>query len=156
MYRYLVRSIAGGNPLPNHRAEVHTIFMEDGEMTAKTGQTVTIMARIFDLTDSTSYLLNTGSNIASVKYTCYKVANDASMTPVTGHSDANANTNCVLSSLAPPDDAWTFDNVGYTFSLTPDITTNELFPDPGRYAIKTVVSVEDSNPITIWDSFDVE
>lgn len=123
----------------------------------KPGQDCAILARVYDAFDNDSPLLNLGSNISSVYYTCEKKMKslyDAVWTPVTGHNNVSAGADCVLSSLQT-DDAWDIDNVGYNFLLSPEISTHQLFETAGLYRIKATINPVDGDPITFYKEINV-
>lgn len=120
-------------------------------------QSVTLLARIEDAFVAGEYLLNSGENIDSVKYTCRKKTvrgYETSWLGVTGHVDASADESAVLDSLHTSS-AWTADAVGYTFALTPDTEDNPLFPEPGTYQIVVTIAPVDENPVVIYFDFNV-
>lgn len=121
------------------------------------GQSVTILARIYDAFDADAALLNDGNNITSVKYSCYYRSNglfDETETPVEGHENVDAGTECVLE--APQtSDAWTIDDAGYNFVLTPNTSVHELFTRPGCYRIKTTIRLAEGNPIVFYAPIEV-
>ncbi|MGI6401866.1 MAG: right-handed parallel beta-helix repeat-containing protein [Thermoguttaceae bacterium] len=121
------------------------------------GQGITILARIYDAFDVDAPLLSNGSNIESVAYSCRYVSNgifDETLEPVPGHEEVDAGTDCVLEALQTCD-AWTVDDVGYSFALTPNVRDAPLFDRPGRYQIKVVVRLVDGNPATFYVPVDV-
>ena len=124
----------------------------------RVGQGVSILAQIVDAFDESALLLADGSNVQSVSYTCYYVSNglfDETFTPVAGHENVVVNNDCVLE--APQtSDAWTRDEIGYTFALTPDVRTAPLFEKPGEYQIKVVVRLTEGNPVTFYVPISVE
>lgn len=120
-------------------------------------QSVTLLARIEDAFVAGEYLLNSGENIDSVKYTCRKKTvrgYETSWLGVTGHVDASAGESAVLDALHTSS-AWTEDAVGYTFALTPDTEDNPLFPEPGTYQIVVTIAPVDENPVVIYFDFNV-
>lgn len=120
-------------------------------------QSVTLLARIEDAFVAGEYLLNSGENIDSVKYTCRKKTvrgYETSWLGVTGHVDASADESAVLDALHTSS-AWTADAVGYTFALTPDTEDNPLFPEPGTYQIVVTIAPVDENPVVIYFDFNV-
>ena len=113
------------------------------------GQGITLLARIYDAFDEDAALLNDGENVVSVKYACYFNSNglfEEANEPVPGHVDVDAGCGCVLESVQTSD-AWTLDDVGYNFVLTPDVRTAPLFEREGRYQIKVVVTLSEGNPV---------
>lgn len=121
------------------------------------GQAVTLLARIYDAFDNDSPLLNNGTNISSVYYTCEKTGKglyQKTYMPVVGHNNVSAGADCVLSSLTT-DDAWEADSTGYNFVLTPDIRQNTLFDEEGQYRFKVTVNLASGNPIVFYHSVTV-
>ena len=117
-----------------------------------TGQSVTVLARIFDAFDSDAPLINDGTNVVSVTYTCSRATNglfDELVTPVQGHENVDAGADCVLASVQNSD-AWTADAVGYNFVLTPDTRNYPLFEKEGEYQIKVTVVLTAGNPIVFY------
>ena len=47
-------------------------------------------------------------------------------------------------------DAWTRDDVGYNFVLTPDVREYPLFRQEGRYQIKVEIRLAQGNPIVFY------
>ncbi|MBQ9873650.1 MAG: hypothetical protein IJM30_04215 [Thermoguttaceae bacterium] len=122
-----------------------------------TGQSVTILARIFDAFDESAPLLNDGNNVVSVRYACYYDSNGLfaeTSEPIPGRENVDAGTDCVLEALQTSD-AWTVDQVGYNFVLTPDVRTSNLFEKPGRYRIKVVITLAEGNPIVFYVPLDI-
>ncbi len=120
-------------------------------------QSVTLLARIEDAFVAGEYLLNSGENIDSVKYTCRKKTvrgYETSWLDITGHANVSASTDAVLDALHTSS-AWTEDAVGYTFALTPDTEDNPLFPEPGTYQIVVTIAPVDENPVVIYFDFNV-
>jgi hypothetical protein len=123
----------------------------------KPGQDCAILARVYDAFDNDSPLLNLGSNISSVYYTCEKKTKSLYTTewsPVTGHNNVSAGADCVLSSLQT-DDAWDLDNVGYNFLLSPEIRDYPLFETAGLYRIKATINPAGGDPITFYKEINV-
>ncbi|MDD3590619.1 MAG: hypothetical protein PHO46_10180 [Thermoguttaceae bacterium] len=121
------------------------------------GQGITLLARIYDAFDEDAALLNDGENVVSVKYACYFNSNglfEEANEPVPGHVDVDAGCGCVLESVQTSD-AWTLDDVGYNFALTPDVRTAPLFEREGRYQIKVVVTLSEGNPVVFYVPIDV-
>jgi hypothetical protein len=121
------------------------------------GQGITLLARIYDAFDEDAALLNDGENVVSVKYACYFNSNglfEEANEPVPGHVDVDAGCGCVLESVQTSD-AWTLDDVGYNFVLTPDVRTAPLFEREGRYQIKVVVTLSEGNPVVFYIPIDV-
>lgn len=120
-------------------------------------QSVTLLARIEDAFVAGEYLLNDGTNIDSVKYTCRKKTvrgYEVSWLAVTGHANVAASTDAVLDALHTSS-AWTVDATGYTFALAPDTTEHPLFPEPGTYQIVVTIAPTDENEIVIYFDFNV-
>lgn len=120
-------------------------------------QSVTLLARIEDAFVAGEYLLNSGENIDSVKYTCRKKTvrgYETSWLDITGHANVSASTDAVLDALHTSS-AWTEDAVGYTFALTPDTEDNPLFPEPGTYQIVVTIAPVGENPVVIYFDFNV-
>lgn len=133
----------------NWEAVVATVGVTASVMT---GQSVTVLARIFDAFDSDAPLINDGTNVVSVTYTCSRATNglfDELVTPVPGHENVDAGPDCVLASVQTSD-AWTADGVGYNFVLTPDTRTYPLFEKEGEYQIKVTVALAAGNPIVFY------
>ena len=124
----------------------------------RVGQGISILAQIVDAFDESVLLQADGSNVQSVTYTCYYVSNglfDETLTPVAGHENVVVSNDCVLE--APQtSDAWTRDEIGYTFALTPDVRTAPLFEKPGEYQIKVVIRLTEGNPVTFYVPISVE
>lgn len=127
--------------------------------TVKNGESVTLLARIYDAYDNDVPLVNDGSNILGVTYTVEKAGSffpgsALSDTSVAGHTDVDAGDQCVLE--APEtSDAWP-DEPGYTFALTPDNTVNPVFPTPGTYTIRVKITLRDANPVVFSETIQVE
>lgn len=123
----------------------------------KPGQDCAILARVYDAFENDSPLLNIGTNIESVHYTCEKKTKGLYTTewsPVTGHNNVSAGADCVLSSLQT-DDAWDIDSVGYNFLLSPEISTHPLFETAGLYRIKATINPAGGDPITFYKEIKV-
>ena len=126
--------------------------------TVRPYQSTALMARIADAFVPTDYLLNTGENIESVAYTARKKTTRGFSTgwvDVAGHSGVNVDVRCVLASLTKTD-AWTVDDLGYTFALTPDVETAPLFPDAGKYQIIVTITPKNENAVVIYYDFEVK
>lgn len=120
-------------------------------------QSVTLLARIEDAFVAGEYLLNDGTNIGSVKYTCRKKTvrgYEVSWLGVAGHVGVSADADAVLDALRTSS-AWTVDATGYTFALAPDTTEHPLFPEPGTYQIVVTIAPTDENPVVIYFDFNV-
>ncbi len=116
------------------------------------GQGITILARIYDAFDASVALLNDGSNVTSVSYTCYYNSNGLfaeTNAAVEGHENVAVGTETVLEALQTSD-AWTRDDVGYNFVLTPDVREYPLFRQEGRFQIKVEIRVAQGNPIVFY------
>ncbi|MBR4833341.1 MAG: hypothetical protein IKU86_03270 [Thermoguttaceae bacterium] len=128
-------------------------------VTIRNGESVTLLARIYDAYDNDVPLLNDGANVLSVKYTVEKAASffpgsSLADSSVVGHTDVDAGTQCVLE--APEtSDAWP-DEPGYTFALTPENTVNPVFPTPGTYTIRVKITLRDANPVVFSETIRVE
>ena len=133
------------------------ISVDDMDGKVKPGQAISILSRIYDAFDNTEPLINSGTNIDSVYYTCEKYGKGLyveEFTPVTGHANVSAGASCVLSQLTT-DDAWDVDETGYTFILTPDIRTNPLFTSPGTYRFTITINLASGNPIVFYKEVEV-
>ena len=131
--------------------------VDDMDTNVKPFQALSLLARIYDGFDNDAPLLNDGTNISSVHYTCEKKGKglyETNWTPVTGHNNVSVDTTSVLSSLQT-DDAWDVDNVGYNFIVTPDIRTNPLFTTEGWYRMKVTINLSSGNPITFYKEINV-
>ncbi len=116
------------------------------------GQSITILARIYDAFDSDSLLLNNGNNVESVSYSCYYENNglfDETETPVDGHENVQADPSALLEA-AQKSDAWDADERGYNFVLTPNVREKTLFEKEGEYRIKVVLTLKEGNPIVFY------
>ena len=116
------------------------------------GQGITILARIYDAFDESVPLLNDGTNVESARYSCFYNSNglfDPINEPVEGHTNVEAGSSCVLDALHTSY-AWTLDDVGYNFALTPNIRNAPLFEREGNYQIKVVVTLSEGNPIVFY------
>lgn len=133
------------------------ISVDDMDGKVRPGQAISILSRIYDAFDNTEPLLNSGTNIDSVYYTCEKYGKGLyveEFTPVTGHENVSAGASCVLSQLTT-DDAWDVDETGYNFILTPDIRTNPLFTSPGNYRFTITINLTSGNPIVFYKEVEV-
>ena len=116
------------------------------------GQGVTILARIYDSFDSTSLLLAKDDLVQEARYSCRYVSKglfEETLEPVRGHEDVVVPVETVLEA-AQRSDAWTRDDVGYTFALTPDIREYPLFERAGKYVFQITISLKDSNPVVFY------
>ena len=116
------------------------------------GQGVTILARIYDSFDSTSLLLAKDDLVQEARYSCLYVSKglfEETLEPVRGHEDVVVPVETVLEA-AQRSDAWTRDDVGYTFALTPDIREYPLFERAGKYVFQITISLKDSNPVVFY------
>lgn len=126
--------------------------------TVMVGQAVTILARLYDAFNQEDCLLNTGDNIVSVRYTCYRNVNGVFgdlLEPVEGHDDVEVDTDAILEAIQTSD-AWTADETGYNFVLTPDTREHDLFDKKGEYQIKATVALRQGNPIVFYVPISVE
>lgn len=116
------------------------------------GQGVTILARIYDSFDSTSLLLAKDDRVQEARYSCRYVSKglfEETLEPVRGHEDVVVPVETVLEA-AQRSDAWTRDDVGYTFALTPDIREYPLFERAGKYVFQITISLKDANPVVFY------
>lgn len=116
------------------------------------GQGVTILARIYDSFDSTSLLLAKDDLVQEARYTCRYVSKglfEETVEPVPGHENVVVPVETVLEA-AQLSDAWTRDDVGYTFALTPDIREYPLFERAGKYVFQITISLKDANPVVFY------
>lgn len=116
------------------------------------GQGVTILARIYDSFDSTSLLLAKDDLVQEARYSCRYVSKglfEETLEPVRGHEDVVVPVETVLEA-AQRSDAWTRDDVGYTFALTPDIREYPLFERAGKYVFQITISLKDANPVVFY------
>lgn len=141
----------------NWQVITYLVSVTDMDQNVKPGQALSLLARVYDAYDNNSPLLNDGSNISSVYYTCEKKTKgilDPEWSPVTGHNNVSVDPSCVLSQLTE-DDAWDVDQIGYNFALTPDIRTNPLFDDAGEYRIRVRVNLSSGNPVVFYKTVNV-
>lgn len=148
-YRVVYALASASIPAQNWEVVVQTV-----STTARVapGQSVSILARIYDAFDVNAPLLNDGSNVKSARYTCYFNTNnlfEEEYAPVQGHEDVELGPEALLEALQISD-AWTVDNVGYNLTITPDVRTAPLFERPGEYRIKVVVELYVGNPIVFY------
>ncbi len=148
-FRVVANAVPGERVAQLWKAEATVVATSDS---VKVGQGITILAQIVDAFDESALLLSDGSNVQSVTYACYYVSNglfEETLTPVAGHENVVVSNDCVLE--APQrSDAWTRDEIGYTFALTPDVRTAPLFEKPGEYQIKVVIRLTVGNPVTFY------
>lgn len=139
------------------KTEIFLVRVSDMNENIKTGQAVSVLARIYDAFDNDSPLLNDGTNISSVYYTCEKKTKglyNLEYTPVEGHDNVLVDSSCVLTALQN-DDAWDADNIGYNFILTPNIRQHVLFATVGSYRIRVTINLVEGNPITFYKEINV-
>lgn len=139
------------------RIITYFVGVVDMDSTAKPGQAITLLARIYDALDNDTPLLNDSFNITNVVYTVEKRTKSIYLkdyTPVLGHENVEAGPDCVLSALTV-DDGWDLDGTGYNFILTPSTVANPIFPEPGQYRVKVTVSLNNENPITFYHEIHV-
>lgn len=123
----------------------------------RSGQSITILARIYDAYDNETVLLNETGNIVSVVYTLEKRSKslfDYTWTPVEGHDEVEVSSECVLEDLQTSD-AWTIDQNGYSFVLTPDTTEHTLFATPGVYRFRVKITLAEGNPVVFYEEINV-
>ena len=123
----------------------------------RSGQSITILARIYDAYDNETILLNETGNIVSVVYTLEKRSKslfDYTWTPVEGHDEVEVSSECVLEDLQTSD-AWTVDEDGYSFVLTPDTTEHTLFATPGVYRFRVKITLAEGNPVVFYEEINV-
>lgn len=126
--------------------------------TIRPNQSVSVLARIYDSFHPDIVLLNAGDNIYSVTYTATrKIVRDfaTTWTTIDGHSEVDAGAECVLPEVKISD-AWKVDDVGYSFVLTPDVTSSPLFATAGDYRLAVTIKTADSNPVVLYYDFTVE
>lgn len=149
--QFRVVSESAASAAPTHGWEAATQIAATSNM-VMVGQGITILARIYDAFDEDSVLLSDGANIESVVYTCGRICNglfEETVEPVAGHENVAVDVDCVLEALQTSD-AWTRDDVGYSFVLTPDARDAPLFEKAGKYQFKVVVTPTTGNPIVFY------
>lgn len=135
----------------------YLVGVVDMDSTAKPGQAITLLARIYDALDNDTPLLNDSFNIANVVYSVEKRTKSIyqkDYTPVPGHENVEAGPGCVLPALTV-DDGWDLDETGYNFILTPSTVANPIFPESGQYRVKVTISMNNENPITFYHEIQV-
>ncbi len=118
----------------------------------RVGQSITVLARVFDAFDNNTPLVNDGSNISAITYSVEKSTKDV-FTPiwqsVEGHTNVSVDVTALLE--APQTgDAWTVDNEGYNFVLVPDAREHVLFSDVGSYRIVVKITLSEGNPVVFY------
>ena len=157
-YQAYITIVAAENVEQTTFDSIIRIIGVDVSGTIKSGESITILARLFNAHDNDDLLL--GSNrITSVKYTVEKAASlfpgsSLGDSSVVGHTNIEVGAQCVLETPATSD-AWP-DELGYTFALTPDNTVNPVFPTPGTYIIRVRITLAGANPVVFSETIRVE
>lgn len=132
---------------------VFEVIGVDSDNRIRTGQAITVLARVFDAFAPTVPLFNDGTNVDKITYTCERKTKglyNQEWSPVPGHSNIQVDNSCLLDTLENPDN-WTRDDVGVNFMMTPDITTRPLFPELGNYRIVVRIDLVDGNPVVFYN-----
>lgn len=100
---------------------------------------------------------NTGSiiqpsEVESITYTAYKLSTASlrsTRTAVTNHSNVSVTPADVMLEECITDSYWTVDETGYNFIHQPDIRTNPMFSEAGKYEVIYTILPTTGNPITL-------
>ena len=158
-YQVLSGTVGAIEKEQNWETVSQVIGVDDVNEIIKPGQAVTLLARIYDAFDNANALINTGTNIKAIRYTCERKTKGLyalEYTPVEGHENVEVSDTCILDELKTGDDAWNIDEVGYNFVLNPDVNTHTLFDDEGNYRFKVTVELMEGNPIVFYKDVNVQ
>lgn len=153
----VISSIVGAESAKENWQCLYQVVAVDESNIVRVGQSITVLARVFDAFDNNTPLVNDGSNIESIEYSVEKSTKDVFTPiwkPVEGHTSVVVDSTALLESTQKGD-AWTIDSEGYNFVLVPDTREHVLFSDVGSYRIVVKITLSEGNPVVFYSYVNV-
>lgn len=153
----VISSVVGAESAKENWQCLYQVIAVDESNIVRVGQSITVLARVFDAFDNNSPLVNDGSNIESIEYSVEKSTKDVFTPiwkPVEGHTSVVVDSTALLESTQKGD-AWTIDSEGYNFVLVPDTREHVLFSDVGSYRIVVKITLSEGNPVVFYSYVNV-
>lgn len=153
----VVSSVVGASGANENWQCVYQVVAVDESNIVRVGQSITVLARVFDAFDNNTPLLNNGTNITSISYSVEQSTKDVFTPiwkPVEGHTNVDVPTTALLETVEKGD-AWTIDVNGYNFVLVPDTRENVLFANIGSYRIVVKITLAEGNPVVFYSYINV-
>lgn len=153
----VISSVVGAAGAKENWQSVYQVVAVDESNIVRVGQSITVLARVFDAFDNNTPLLNNGTNITSISYSVEQSTKDVFTPiwkPVEGHTNVDVATTALLETVEKGD-AWTIDDKGYNFVLVPDTRENVLFSNIGSYRIVVKITLAEGNPVVFYSYINV-
>lgn len=153
----VISSVVGAESAKENWQCLYQVIAVDESNIVRVGQSITVLARVFDAFDNNTPLVNDGSNIESIEYSVEKSTKDVFTPiwkPVEGHTSVVVDSTALLESTQKGD-AWTIDSEGYNFVLVPDTREHVLFSDVGSYRIVVKIALSEGNPVVFYSYVNV-
>lgn len=153
----VISSVVGAESAKENWQCLYQVVAVDESNIVRVGQSITVLARVFDAFDNNTPLVNDGSNIESIEYSVEKSTKDVFTPiwkPVEGHTSVVVDSTALLESTQEGD-AWTIDSEGYNFVLVPDTREHVLFSDVGSYRIVVKITLSEGNPVVFYSYVNV-
>lgn len=153
----VISSVVGASGARENWQCVYQVIAVDESNIVRVGQSITVLARVFDAFDNNTPLLNNGTNITSISYSVEQSTKDVFTPiwkPVEGHTNVDVATTALLETVEKGN-AWTIDDNGYNFVLVPDTRENVLFANIGSYRIVVKITLAEGNPVVFYSYINV-
>lgn len=153
----VISSVVGASGAKENWQCVFQVIAVDESNIVRVGQSITVLARVFDAFDNNTPLLNNGTNITSISYSVEQSTKDVFTPiwkPVEGHTNVDVATTALLETVEKGN-AWTIDDNGYNFVLVPDTRENVLFSNIGSYRIVVKITLAEGNPVVFYSYINV-
>ena len=153
----VISSVVGAESAKENWQCLYQVIAVDESNIVRVGQSITVLARVFDAFDNNTPLVNDGSNVESIEYSVEKSTKDVFTPiwkPVEGHTSIVVDSTALLESTQKGD-AWTIDSEGYNFVLVPDTREHVLFSDVGSYRIVVKITLSEGNPVVFYSYVNV-
>lgn len=153
----VISSVVGASGARENWQCVYQVVAVDESNIVRVGQSITVLARVFDAFDNNTPLLNSGTNITSISYSVEQSTKDVFTPiwkPVDGHTNVDVATTALLETVEKGD-AWTIDENGYNFVLVPDTREHVLFSNIGSYRIVVKITLAEGNPVVFYSYINV-
>ena len=153
----VISSVVGASGAKENWQCVYQVVAVDESNIVRVGQSITVLARVFDAFDNNTPLLNNGTNITSISYSVEQSTKDVFTPiwkPVEGHTNVDVATTALLETVEKGD-AWTIDENGYNFVLVPDTREHVLFSNIGSYRIVVKITLTEGNPVVFYSYINV-
>ena len=153
----VISSVVGASGAKENWQCLYQVIAVDESNIVRVGQSITVLARVFDAFDNNTPLLNNGTNITSISYSVEQSTMDVFTPiwkPVEGHTNVDVATTALLETVEKGT-AWTIDDNGYNFVLVPDTREHVLFSNIGSYRIVVKITLAEGNPVVFYSYINV-